>query len=221
MLGKAFKAGRAVVSLAVLAFMVLVGVGIFTALDSAATVTLGSSKAYGLGKETESAIRQAEVVLVGSTLAKLAIDEGETDGDRQNAPTDDSGIARSKASEEAVTLPASSGANTASTNTSQATEPEKTWHEPEYKTVTHEAVYETRHHEAIYTTATDYYTCCNDCTFMIQGSIYPHQDETGHGRYSTNVPISRQVLVKEAWDETVCTAKAWDEKVLVKAGYWA
>lgn len=221
MLGKIFKAGSAIFSLAMLVFLVLVGVGIFTALDSAATVTLGSSKAYGLGEETESAIKQAGVVFADNAFDKLKIDKIETGEEEASEPVDEVEIVQAEVGEEVVAAPTNVSATSATTDIPKTPEPKKTWHEPEYKTVTHEAVYETRHHEAIYTTATDYYTCCNDCTFMIQGSIYPHQDETGHGRYSTNVPISRQVLVKEAWDETVCTAKAWDEKVLVKAGYWA
>lgn len=94
------------------------------------------------------------------------------------------------------------------------------WHEPEYRTVHHEAVYTTVHHEAVYTTVTDYYTVCNDCGYKVQGSIYPHQDATGHGRYKTDVPYPRQVLVSAAWDEQVLVRDAWDEKVLVREGYW-
>lgn len=216
MVAKVFTIGWALISLAVIAFIVLVGVGVFTALDSAATVTLSSSKAYGLEEETESVLKNVEEALSGVDFAHALHEE--TEGDSAIVDINDATDAVPEA--EGHAFPSAVG-NTTATNPPATTETKKTWHEPEYKTVHHEAVYETRHHEATYNTLTDYYTCCNDCGFKIQGSIYPHQDETGHGRYSTNVPISRQVLVKEAWDETVCVREAWDERVLVKEGYWA
>jgi hypothetical protein len=98
--------------------------------------------------------------------------------------------------------------------------PLRVWHEPVYTTIHHDAVYETVHHDAEYTTKTEYYTRCNDCGYLTQGSIYPHQDATGHTGYSTGVPITTQVLIRAAYDEQVLVTAAWDEQVLVTAGYW-
>jgi hypothetical protein len=87
------------------------------------------------------------------------------------------------------------------------------WHEPEYTTLHHDAEYTTVHHDAEYTTVTEYFERCNDCGFLAQDkhSFCEHQDATGHMRHSGNIPVNTQVLVKAAWDE----------RVLVKDGYWS
>jgi hypothetical protein len=67
--------------------------------------------------------------------------------------------------------------------------------------------------ESYRTTRTEYFTRCNDCGFLTQGSIYPHQNETGHTRYSTDVPITSQVIIRAAFDEQVLLSDVFDEKV--------
>ena len=49
---------------------------------------------------------------------------------------------------------------------------------------------------------------------VIDGQASQHITETGHKGYSTNVPITNDVMVSEAWTETVVDEEAHDELVL-------
>ena len=85
---------------------------------------------------------------------------------------------------------------------------------PNYATVHHDAVYETVHHDAVYESQTSYHSVCNDCKAVIDGFAADHISDTGHSGYSTNVPITNDVLVQAAYDEPVLVQEAYDETVV-------
>ena len=234
---KVFKGIKTIVKLAIVAFIVVVLVGIYMALNAAPSASIRASEAQGavsdtgLGGEKPVDVSglvapEADDSLDDTAGEDESVDDLDADSaddvDRlfvdDNTPESEDNPSGSS-SGAGITQPSGGSPSSPSAPPSVNTK-QPVWHEPEYITVHHEAEYKTVHHEAVYTTVTDFYTVCNDCGFKVQGSIYPHQDATGHGRYSTDVPFPRQVLVSEAWDEQVLVKAAWDEQVLVKPGYW-
>lgn len=218
-----FKGIKGIVSLAVLAFIICVIGGIYTALDCATAISPQASEAIAnelavppiatsaFMKAIEEMAEEAQALTVdadtepgGGTQDGVA----EAAPASQDAPTSNSGVSPS------------SNAPSSIPSAGSAQAPSRKWVEPVYKTVHHEAEYTTTDHAAQYSTTTEYFTQCNDCSYKVQGSIYPHQDATGHGRYSTDVPVTSKVLTKEAWTEKTLVKEAWDERVLVTAGYW-
>lgn len=73
-----------------------------------------------------------------------------------------------------------------------------------YKTVHHDAVTHTEHVAPVYQNLTTYHTVCNECK------------QTGHSGYSTNVPITDEVMVSEGYDKQVTDTPAYDETVIDK-----
>lgn len=230
-MAKWIKTVVGVITLIVVVFIGLVVFGVFTALDSA-------TKQYAPTSENLEATSSVQAVssnagfgnpfpneldsLFGEVLkgknantvpALLTPDASDTTSDTTNSKKDSTFSSEGGKSDNKVVEKDTSSSSSSSTK-------KPVWHEPIYQTIEHKTTYKTVSHEAIYNTETTYYTTCNDCTFKVQGSIYPHQDATGHGRYSTNVPFQEQVLVKEAWDEQVVDQEAWTEKILIKEGYW-
>lgn len=84
---------------------------------------------------------------------------------------------------------------------------------PQYGSVHHDAVYEQVWHEPVYGTETTYHTVCNICNALIDGNAAQHIEETGHGGYSTDVPIVNEVVVQSGYYEQVLVSEAWDETV--------
>ena len=82
-----------------------------------------------------------------------------------------------------------------------------------YKTVHHDAVTHTETVEPKYEDETTYHTVCNDCKQVIDGKADEHIRETGHSGYSTNVPITDEVLVSEGYTKEVTDTPAYDETV--------
>lgn len=78
-----------------------------------------------------------------------------------------------------------------------------------HDTVTHEV-----YHEPEYASETSYHTVCNECRQTIDGKAAEHIEKTGHSGYSTNVPITSEVLVTQGWTETVTDEEARDELVV-------
>lgn len=68
-----------------------------------------------------------------------------------------------------------------------------------YKTVHHDAVTHTENVPPVYEAKTSYHTVCNDCQQTIDGIADAHIKDTGHSGYSTNVPITGEVLVSEGF----------------------
>ena len=58
-----------------------------------------------------------------------------------------------------------------------------------------------------------YHTVCNECQQVIDGTADQHIRETGHSGYSTNVPITDEVLVSEGYTHEVTDTPAYDETV--------
>ena len=58
-------------------------------------------------------------------------------------------------------------------------------------------------HPAEYTTQEVKHTVCNTCHQIVDSATAEHTAETGHTGFTTNVPVSEQVVSKEAWSETV------------------
>lgn len=85
-----------------------------------------------------------------------------------------------------------------------------------YKTVHHDAVTHTEHVAPVYQNQTTYHTVCNECKQVIDGKADEHIKETGHSGYSTNVPITDEVMVSEGYDKQVTDTPAYDETVIDK-----
>lgn len=82
-----------------------------------------------------------------------------------------------------------------------------------YKTVHHDAVTHTENVAPVYESKTEYHTVCNDCQQTIDGIADKHIKDTGHSGYSTNVPITGEVLVSEGYSHEVTDTPAYDESV--------
>lgn len=82
-----------------------------------------------------------------------------------------------------------------------------------YKTEHHDAVTHMETVEPEYEDETTYHTVCNDCKQVIDGKADEHIKETGHSGYSTNVPITDEVLVSEGYTKEVIDTPAYDETV--------
>lgn len=82
-----------------------------------------------------------------------------------------------------------------------------------YQTVHHDAVTHTETMDPEYADETTYHTVCNDCGQVIDGIADQHIKETGHSGYSTNVPITDEVLVSEGYTQEVVDTPAYDETV--------
>lgn len=85
-----------------------------------------------------------------------------------------------------------------------------------YKTVHHDAVTHTEHVAPVYQNLTTYHTVCNECKQVIDGKADEHIKQTGHSGYSTNVPITDEVMVSEGYDKQVTDTPAYDETVIDK-----
>lgn len=206
---KIFKSVKVIVSLVIIAFGALVIFGVYTALDSVGCA------------ETESAL--AANLPAPMTLEKpdARVNLSTPDEITEVVSSEENEASASK--EQLTSEPEVASANNLQNTNGSGDAPAKkspVWHEPEYRHIERPAEYSTTYHEAEYITTTEFYTQCNDCGYTVQGSIYPHQDSTGHGRYSTEVPFTNQTLKRAAWEETVCTKEAWSEWVLAKEGYW-
>lgn len=82
-----------------------------------------------------------------------------------------------------------------------------------YKTVHHDAVTHTETVDPVYGEETTYHTVCNDCQQVIDGNADQHLKDTGHSGYSTNVPITDEVVVSEGYTREVTDTPAYDETV--------
>lgn len=80
------------------------------------------------------------------------------------------------------------------------------------QTIHHNAQYQTIHHEAVY----DYRSICNGCGADITGNVDAHmQDALLNGNTDCGAYHTENVLVSQAWDETVEISPAWDEIVYI------
>ena len=84
-----------------------------------------------------------------------------------------------------------------------------------YELVEVPAVTHVVHHDAVYDTETVEETVCNTCGEVVTGATREHTEQTGHDGFTTGVPIEHEVLVSEAWDETVVDEPASSEMVHV------
>lgn len=82
-----------------------------------------------------------------------------------------------------------------------------------YETIHHDAVTHTETVEPVYENQTTYHTVCNECGEVIDGTAAQHIRDTGHSGYSTNVPITNEVLVSEGYTHEVTDTPAYDETV--------
>ncbi len=233
---KTFTGLRCAVGLTGVALVLLVVGGIYTALDSAGSLYAKPAQANAVElqrdkpaiekdapKSNAHSISTSDSVnargVSGGGLASPGLPDS---GEGQDASAVDASEKSASALAAIETQASGAGSATSAppavTNNSSK---KPIWVEAVYDCVEHDAVTDTILHDAIYKSVTDYYTCCSDCSYKVMGSIYPHQDATGHARYKTEVPIVSQVLVREAWNETVVVKEAWTETVLVSEGYWS
>lgn len=82
-----------------------------------------------------------------------------------------------------------------------------------YKTVHHETETHDETVPPVYADETTYHTVCNECGQVIDGEASQHIKETGHSGYSTNVPITNEVLVSEGYTKEIIDTPAYDETV--------
>lgn len=69
------------------------------------------------------------------------------------------------------------------------------------------------HHDAEYGTETAYETVCNVCDEVVTGATDEHSEKTGHSSFTTDVPIVNEVVLRDAYDETVVDEPASVELV--------
>ena len=99
------------------------------------------------------------------------------------------------------------------TGIEQSLQHRHTW-SPNYETVHHDAVYEDVWHEPVYGEETTYHTVCNSCKEIIDGEAAKHIADTGHSGYSTDVPITNEIVVQEGYFEPVLVKEAYDGTVV-------
>ena len=85
-----------------------------------------------------------------------------------------------------------------------------------YKPVHHDAVTQTEHVEPDNQNQTTYHTVSNESKQVIDAKADEHIKQTGHSGYSTNVPITDEVMVSEGYDKQVTDTPAYDETVIDK-----
>ena len=224
---------RKFVVVLIAAFVIVCGIGIYLAMNSYGhegkpivvsqaevykrpAVVVDSPSAVEPGAETATDAVEAETVVGASdsevqegTAPLLATQSG-SDPPSPSVPAPSNG---------GGTGPAPSGSPAPFVPSGPSIS--RTWHEPVYTTVHHDAIYQSVHHDGEYITHTKYYSVCSQCGYKVQGSIYSHQDATGHTGFASDVPVSEQVLVRAAFDEQVLVQAAFDEQVLVTEGYWS
>lgn len=106
---------------------------------------------------------------------------------------------------------APSGGSTGGSASSQPSQPSHT-HDwvPVTTTVHHDAVYQTVHHDAV----VEYRSICNGCKADITGHEREHmKDALLNGNAACGAYTNMPVTVQEAYDENVLVSEAWDETV--------
>lgn len=190
---KVVRGVKGIVSLAVIVFVALVVFGVYAALDAVGSSHSGTAEAAAVvstAKQVKAAsISEADLNDGVSLLSDETKSEQESEEPQQQVINAAEGSGYPVATSNVFNSDTASSAGGGNA----------IWHEPEYSYVEHAAEYTTVHHEAVYSSSTAYFTVCSDCGFKVQSSIYPHQDTTGHGRYSTDVPFTSQTLVRDAW----------------------
>lgn len=58
-------------------------------------------------------------------------------------------------------------------------------------------------------------TVCNACGEIVTGATREHEAASGHAGHTTGVPVGREVVLSEAWDEVVVDEPARSELVRV------
>ena len=86
--------------------------------------------------------------------------------------------------------------------------------EPVYELQRIAAKTHTVHHDAEYGTEVKDETMCNACQAVVTGKTAEHTAQTGHTGFTTNVPVTYDVVTRAAYDETVTDQAAKDELVL-------
>jgi hypothetical protein len=101
----------------------------------------------------------------------------------------------------------------------------KVWHEPVYKTVHHDAVYETEVVPAVYEEI--YYIYFHYDGFTLYPPNYTQENIIAHQKELAKIPadgswttLSEARLVTPETTKQVLVKEAYDEQVLVKEGYW-
>lgn len=83
----------------------------------------------------------------------------------------------------------------------------------ETETVEHPAVVRDVVHDAVYRHSVERHTVCNGCNAAIDGFAAEHVAETGHGGFTTGVPVPETTLVSGRWTESVTEQGPWTEEV--------
>lgn len=81
------------------------------------------------------------------------------------------------------------------------------------KTVHHDAQYAPVHHDAVTAKRTEYHTVCDICGAAVDLDAAAHERETGHTRFTVNVPKEVEFVKEAAYDEQVLSSPAYDEQV--------
>lgn len=84
----------------------------------------------------------------------------------------------------------------------------------DYETIHHEAITHEETIAPVYEAVIEYHTVCNECGEQIDGQAREHIDETGHGGYSTSVPVAVPRLVTEGRIDIIEDEAAYDESVV-------
>lgn len=144
------------------------------------------------------------------TSSAPSTEDGNGGTSSQSGGSDSSG-ASSQPSGSGGGAQAPSGGSTGGSAGSQPSQPSHT-HDwvPVTTTVHHDAVYQTVHHDAV----VEYRSICNGCKADITGHEREHmKDALLNGNAACGAYTNMPVTVQEAYDENVLVSEAWDETV--------
>lgn len=156
-------------------------------------------------KESHRRLAVSAVLVVAVIAIVVAITTLLSGGTLTDAATDDTPVIETVEAWEHDSADASTDTASAETCTHDWT--------VTYKTIHHDAVTHTETVEPVYGNETTYHTVCNECQQVIDGIADQHIKETGHSGYSTNVPITDEVVVSEGYTREVTDTPAYDETV--------
>ena len=217
---KAIKLSKAIISTAILLFIVLVVWGVYTAMNSAAGYTLSQSNALELpevdaGSGVSGKPKTGDAGSLDAATDTNASPDPSGSGADQNADTGNPGDNSSSGSTNGSTGSASNGSsgnsggssnngNSAGNNNPPPThtEPQKTFH-PAWDEWVEEGHWEETLIPATYGSRPVFGSICNECGANISGFAMAHLKETHHSGYREDVVGYEQYEITPAHTERV------------------
>lgn len=233
--GKLGKGGIAAICAGCILAIALIGGGVWYTVasqphdvHSTGSTVASATEKKAIEKQDKTDSAESEKADETQTDGETNTDESQTDGQASEATAqDDTGTAGGNGSASASKSGSGSGSSSkpsggstgstgGSSSSSSSTQAQKPSHTHNWVPITttkhHDAVYKTVHHDAV----TEARSICNGCGADITGNVDAHMKEallagnTACGAYhteyvTTKAAYDEQVLVSNAWDETVTT----------------